>query len=319
MRCAVAAGLIAGLALFGCASSGSTASKGSDQSGNSEALPRAAASGAEGKVLQSRTRIAPGQIGLEVLTWQITTDSDQFNQAMRTYAEPAVAAVDEIALRRNGYIHCAVKADAIDKFRDALGGSPLEMRTWLGTAPSWRELVNVPIGNAMVEVDGVAHDRRGTQAQLMARTWPVAMEDGMCIAVELVPQLATGTAQASRLHNANQLAGDVASSCRMAFELQRGAAWILTCDPGGFVETDAEAPARARDAAGLTGPPSPNAAPASGKIGARVLTLGAATLLAAPERPGARARRTVLVMIPHLPDSAFPVETAAKPMEPSQP
>ncbi len=318
MRRAVTAALIAGLILTGCASTGSNAPAASGQSSNSDALP-AASSSAERTVIQSRTRMAPGQVGLEVLTWQVSTDSERFNDALRSHAAPAVAAVDEIALRRNGFILWAVKVDELDALRNSFGGSPLEMRTWLGTATAWREVVNVPIGNAMVEVDGVARERMGTQARLMARTWPVTMEDGLRISIELVPQLAMGAAQTSLIRNANQLSGDVVRSCAMGLELQRGTAWILTCDPGGFVETDAEAPARARDAATVAGPPSPNAAAASGKIGARVLTLGAATLLAAPERQGAAARRTVLVMIPHLPDSAFPVEDAAKPMEPSQP
>ena len=320
-RCApraIAAALIAVLPLAGCAGNGESASDTADDRGSFEATPLPEKLGAGRTVVQSRTRIAPGQVGLEVLTWQISVDTEQFNQAIVTYGAPAVATADEVSLNANGLILRAVNANTLDSLRDALGGSALEMRTWLGTSTVWRPLVNVPIGSAMVEVDGIARERSSTQAQLMARTWPMLMEDGACIAVEMVPQLATGAAQASVLHNANQLAGDVVQSCHMSLELQRGTAWLLTCEANGFVETDAEAPARARDATTLIGPPSPHAAPASGKIGARVVNLGAATLLAAPERPGARARRTVLLMIPHLPDNAFPVEDAPKPMEPSK-
>ena len=76
----------------------------------------------------------------------------------------------------------------------------------------------------------------------------------------------------------------------------------------------------AEAAAEFVGPPNPDAAPtASGKIGARVTTLGTATLLAAPERPGTPARRTVLLLVPHLGGAAFPVDPAAEPMKPSRP
>jgi hypothetical protein len=271
-------------------------------------------------VVRARTTVAAGQTGLEVITWQVTDDGRRVEDALRAHAEPAVAAADDLALRRNGFILCAVRADRMESLRAALGGSAMDIRTWLGTATSWRELISVATGNAMVEVDGVARERPGANARIMARTWPVPMEDGTRIEVEMVPQLVTGELQSSLVRNANRLAGDVVLSCATRLELQRGTAWVLTCDPAGFVETDAGAAVAAEAAAEFVGPPNPDAAPAaSGKIGARVTTLGTATLLAAPERPGTPARRTVLVLVPHLGGAAFPVDPAAEPMNPSRP
>ena len=269
---------------------------------------------------RARTTVAAGQTGLEVITWQVTDDGRRVEEALRAHAEPAVAAADDLALRRNGFILCAVRVDRMESLRTALGGSAMDIRTWLGTATTWRELISVSAANAMVEVDGVARERPGANARIMARTWPVPMEDGTRIEVEMVPQLVTGELQASLVRNANRLAGDVVLSCASRLELQRGTAWVLTCDPAGFVETDAGAAAAAEAAAEFVGPPNPDAAPtASGKIGARVTTLGTATLLAAPERPGTPARRTVLLLVPHLGGAAFPVDPAAEPMKPSRP
>jgi hypothetical protein len=271
-------------------------------------------------VVRARTTVAAGQTGLEVITWQVTDDGRRVEDALRAHAEPAVAAADDLALRRNGFILCAVRADRMESLRAALGGSAMDIRTWLGTATTWRELISVATGNSMVEIDGVARERPGANARIMARTWPVPMEDGTRIEVEMVPQLVTGELQSSLVRNANRLAGDVVLSCASRLELQRGTAWVLTCDPAGFVETDAGAAAAAEAAANFVGPPNPDAAPAaSGKIGARVTTLGTATLLAAPERPGTPARRTVLVLMPHLGGAAFPVDPAAEPMKTSRP
>ena len=302
-----ATGVLACALLAGCAGGGAGAAKASEEP-------------IEGRVVRARTTVAAGQTGLEVITWQVTDDGRRVEDALRAHAEPAVAAADDLALRRNGFILCAVRADRMESLRAALGGSAMDIRTWLGTATTWRELISVATGNSMVEIDGVARERPGANARIMARTWPVPMEDGTRIEVEMVPQLVTGELQSSLVRNANRLAGDVVLSCASRLELQRGTAWVLTCDPAGFVETDAGAAAAAEAAANFVGPPNPDAAPAaSGKIGARVTTLGTATLLAAPERPGTPARRTVLVLMPHLGGAAFPVDPAAEPMTPSRP
>lgn len=302
-----ATGVLACALLAGCAGGGAGAAKASEEP-------------IEGRVVRARTTVAAGQTGLEVITWQVTDDGRRVEDALRAHAEPAVAAADDLALRRNGFILCAVRADRMESLRAALGGSAMDIRTWLGTATTWRELISVATGNSMVEIDGVARERPGANARIMARTWPVPMEDGTRIEVEMVPQLVTGELQSSLVRNANRLAGDVVLSCASRLELQRGTAWVLTCDPAGFVETDAGAAAAAEAAANFVGPPNPDAAPAaSGKIGARVTTLGTATLLAAPERPGTPARRTVLLLVPHLGGAAFPVDPAAEPMNPSRP
>lgn len=301
-----ATGVLACALLAGCAGVGAGAANATDEP-------------TEGRVVRARTTVAAGQTGLEVITWQVTDDGRRVEDALRAHAEPAVAAADDLALRRNGFILSAVRADRMESLRAALGGSAMDIRTWLGTATTWRELISVATGNAMVEVDGIARERPGANARIMARTWPVPMEDGTRIEVEMVPQLVTGELQSSLVRNANRLAGDVVLSCASRLELQRGTAWVLTCDPAGFVETEAGAAAAAEAAAEFVGPPNPDAPPAeSGKIGARVSTLGAATLLAAPERPGTPARRTVLVLVPHLGGAAFPVDPAAEPMNPSR-
>jgi hypothetical protein len=201
-----------------------------------------------------------------------------------------------------------VRADRLDQLRDDLGGSGMDIRRWMGTTPSWRELAVARPAGAMLEVDGLARERPGATLRLMVRTWPLPMEDGTRIAVEIVPQVVTDELQASLVRNAGRLAGETIPSCAAGLELERDVAWIVTCDPGAFVETDAEAPTRAREAATRHGPPSPEPTPHSGKVGTRIATLGTALLLPAPERAhaGVTAQQTVLVLVPHLDASPFP-------------
>jgi hypothetical protein len=293
------------LALASCASTGTGAAAGP--------APAAGAAEATGTV---RRRIAQGQTGLEVITWQVT-DGRAFDEALRAHELPSVGTLDALALRRNGFVTAAVAVDRLDSLRDALGGSAMDVHVWLGTSPHWRELAAVRVGDAMLEVDGVARERRGTLARLMARTWPLPMEDGTRIAVELVPQLVTDQAQASLVRNAARLSGEPIASCLAEVELGRGVAWVVTCDPRGWVETDAGAERRAREQAVAHGPPAPAGDGAAPEPGTRLATLGAALLLAAPERAGAPARRTVLVLVPHLESSPFPVDAGDVPMQQS--
>lgn len=304
-RAARSAAAAAACLLAGCAATGPAGTDGAAGGAGQGAAPTATA----------RTSIAPGQTGLEVITWQVSDEGKRFDEALRSHAAEVVATIDEMALRRNGFVVWAVRADRLESLRTALGGSPLDVHTWLGTATTWRELVAAPVGNAMVEVDGVARERRGAQARLMARSWPVPMEDGTRIAVQAVPQIVTDAAQASLVRNANRLAGEVVRSCAVELEMVPGIAWAISCDPGGFAETDAEAAERVAEQRATEGPPVPGQPPASGKIGARITTLGAATLLAAPARQGTPARRTVLLLVPHLDGTASPVPTAGEPIQ----
>lgn len=311
MRAAACAGALAA-ALAACdAAPRSAMQRATDAKAAGDAAGAASAGTAAGDARLSgpvRTSVAPGQTGLEVVTWQVRHDGARFRDAMRRHGVPAVGALDELALRRNGFVVAAVRADRLDQLRDDLGGSGMDIRRWMGTTPSWRELAVARPAGAMLEVDGLARERPGATLRLMVRTWPLPMEDGTRIAVEIVPQVVTDELQASLVRNAGRLAGETIPSCAAGLELERDVAWIVTCDPGAFVETDAEAPTRAREAATRHGPPSPEPTPHSGKVGTRIATLGTALLLPAPERAhaGVTAQQTVLVLVPHLDASPFP-------------
>ncbi|MFM9097185.1 MAG: hypothetical protein ACKOQW_02690 [Phycisphaerales bacterium] len=314
MRAAACAGALAA-ALAACDAAPRAAMQPATDAAAAGSTAAAAAAGAPGAAGGEarlsgpvRTSVAPGQTGLEVVTWQVRHDGARFQEAMRRHGVPAVGALDELALRRNGFVVAAVRADRLDQLRDDLGGSGMDIRRWMGTTPSWRELAVARPAGAMLEVDGLARERPGATLRLMVRTWPLPMEDGTRIAVEIVPQVVTDELQASLVRNAGRLAGETIPSCAAGLELERDVAWIVTCDPGAFVETDAEAPTRAREAATRHGPPSPEPTPHSGKVGARIATLGTALLLPAPERAhaGVTAQQTVLVLVPHLDASPFP-------------
>ena len=253
---------LAALAFAGCASVGPGPAAGEPSKDGDTAAERSPA----GTITRARTRVAGGQNGLEVCQWQVVDDPWRIADALRAHAAPVVAGTDELALRRNGFVVAAVRADRLDALQRDLGGSAQDVRTWLGTAPAWRELVAAPLGGAMLEVDGVARERPGGTVRLMARTWPMPMEDGGRISVEAVPQVVTSALQASLVRNGERLAGEVIGSCAMELELDRDVAWVITCDPSGIVDPpDAPAePDAAPPTAPTDRPPAEEGAPGSG-------------------------------------------------------
>ncbi len=192
----------------------------------------------DGAVTRSKTRVAPGQNGLEVVTWQVTDDGERMAKALRAHGVPAVAAADELALRANGFLLWPVRASELDALMSDLGGSAMDMRTWMGAAPTWRELAVAQAGDALVEVNGIARERPGATVRLMARSWPVPMEDGGRIAVNLVPQIVMNANEASLVRNGERLAGELVRSCAMELEMDRDVAWVVTCDPSGIIELE---------------------------------------------------------------------------------
>ncbi len=184
-----------------------------------------------GTIVRSVSRVAPGQTGLEVVRWQIQDDGARLEDALRAHSAPAVAGMSEDALRSNGFVVWPVKRSELDAMLVDMGGSYLDVRTWFGQVTSWREIAAAPVGDALLEVDGVAHERPGAVARLMLRSWALPMEDGTRIAVELVPQIVVGESQSSLLRNGDRLGGEVAASCAAELELDHDVAWVVTCDP----------------------------------------------------------------------------------------
>ncbi len=124
----------------------------------------------------------------------------------------------------------------------------------------------------MLEVNGVARERRGVYTRLMVRSWPLPMEDGMRIAVELVPQIVADASQASLLRHGDRLSGDVVVNCLAELEMGPDVAWVITCDPAkqidlrypGEAPPEDTAPQPLDDSAQGTAPaqPAAEAAPA---------------------------------------------------------
>jgi hypothetical protein len=217
------------------------------------------ATGADGggTITRSESLVAPGQVGLEVVRWQVADSDGSIERALKAHAIPAVASMDELALLQNGFVIVPVARDGLDAVLADMGGSYMDVRTWYGQANSWRELIASRVDDAMLEVDGIARDRRGSVARLMLRSWPLPMEDGTRIAVELVPQLVRDPTQASLLRHGDRLSGDVFTRCMAELELDRDVAWIITCDPSKALHFETPAP---MDLAEVPAP-EPQAAP----------------------------------------------------------
>ncbi|MBL9141893.1 MAG: hypothetical protein JNK53_08505, partial [Phycisphaerae bacterium] len=131
-----------------------------------------------GAITRSESRVAPGQVGLEVVRWQIEDDENRLESALRKHTAATVASMDELALQKNGFVVWPVKRSQLDALLADMGGSYMDVRTWFGQVTSWREIAATQLDSAMLEIDGVARERPSALTRLMVRSWPLPMEDG---------------------------------------------------------------------------------------------------------------------------------------------
>ena len=134
-----------------------------------------------------RTRIAQGQTGLEVVTWQVVDDR-RFDEALRAHEVPSIGALDALALRRNGFVTASVPVARLDALRDALGGSAMDVHLWLGSSPHWRELAAVRVGDLMVEVE--CRDADEIRAAIGAGAHSLLLDNMPVDTLRAVPRLA---------------------------------------------------------------------------------------------------------------------------------
>lgn len=242
-----------------------------------------------GVVTRSTSRVAPGQTGLEVARWEVADSDERLEKALRAHTAASAAAMDEVALRQNGFLLWPVKRAELEAMLDEMGGSSMDVRTWFGQLTAWREVAAAQVGTALLEVDGAARERHGAVVRMMLRSWPLPMEDGTRIAVELVPQVVQNAAEASLLKNGERLAGQVLATCAVELELDRDVAWVITCDPTRHTQMRLPDDAPAGDAAPAAAAPAEGDAAASGEPQPQSSSPPAAppTEPAPPAEPGA--------------------------------
>lgn len=265
-----------------------------------------------GGVVRSVSHVAPGQVGLEVVRWQIQDDELRMESALRAHGVPAAALMDDVALRENGFLVWPVRRADLNALLRDMGGSYQDVRTWFGQAVAWRELATASTTGVMLEVDGVARERPGAIARLMVRSWPLPMEDGTRIAVLLVPQIVQDASQASLLRHGERLTGDVITSCAAELELDRDVAWVITCDPSKMVELRQSNP----NAPSATPPPLPLPLPPEEIMADPPPALGAPPAPDSPASPAPPAAGSPASAPPALAPPPSPPPAHAEPRSP---
>lgn len=250
--------------------------------------------------------------GLEVRKWIVEDSPNLMAAAVLGYAEPApVSDALRSRLQRNGLRFLRVPITEVESFQRALGGAALDLKTWYGQVPDWQELHRRSIGDQprAVGVDGrVRGFVRGSFGFLM-RSWTVQTEDGPRLVFQLAPAFSRDADPLQRLLNQEQFEGELFASIAFEHLLERGYAYILTCE-GPSVDwerlANASAGSTPDDAGGASARSGGGVGPLADVGPAAIAPLSLGEMLLRGEAAG--GNRGVIVLIPRVPEVLFPRE-----------
>jgi hypothetical protein len=295
----IAAILIAG----GCAAPESTGDASSSR------VEQSMVQGRQQEFLRQFTNV---ENGLEIRRWVVPEDPDnllRIGEALAQIARPSPlppATID--LLRRNGLRLVAIPFDRLDALAAQLDPLALNLTEWHGQIVQWRALHERSVGadGRVVAIDGRVRRFDNGRFQLLARSWPVSMEDGAYLHLDLVPFFERARAQrAELLPRQGEHRGDLMETLSLRLQLEAGFAYVLTAEdpevnwPGDETRTRDSASAESR---------SRRRGPAAGPVDARGPATGAPAtlgmlLLSDRTQPPTRG---MLILVPNIGRAQYP-------------
>jgi hypothetical protein len=227
--------------------------------------------------------------GLLTMRWTVPEEGFVLDQTLATMEPcPDLSPADHERLARSGLIVVRIPLDELQHAVDILGGSYTDVRTWHEQAIGWRDAVQETATVRRVLVDGGITQLDGRDVRLLLRGWAMPTHDGAVVHVEFSP------AEAPERRTAVPLGTTVPPAEEPAREFRRaGAAWTLR---RGFID--------------LVTSCAPSGVGGAGPTTELPLSIG--EMLFAPDlgdgdaAPQALPRRTLLLLVPSLPDQLFP-------------
>lgn len=227
--------------------------------------------------------------GLLTMRWTVPEEGFVLDQTLATMEPcPDLGPLDHERLARSGLVVVRIPIDELQHAVDILGGSYSDVRTWHEQAIGWRDCVAQTASVRRVLVDGGITQLDGRDVRLMVRGWAIPTHDGAVVHVEVTPAEAPERRGTVPLGTSVQAADEPVREFRRA-----GASWTLR---RGFVDLVTSC---APSSVGGTGPTTE-------------LPLSIGEVLFAPDlaepngTPNALPRRTLLLLVPSLPQQLFP-------------
>ena len=175
--------------------------------------------------------------GLRLRQWRIAERPDIPEVLMR-HAD--AWSLDEPLLRtfeHNGLRLLRVPAENIENLLADLGGASRDVEGWHGQAYDWRDVVTraVDPDGVAVAVDGRVRRFAGGYMRLLIRAWTLQMEHGPRLCLQIIPDYdRTASSPLDQALGRKGFAGEPFASLWVELLLERGFAYLLTCDAPGL-------------------------------------------------------------------------------------
>lgn len=221
--------------------------------------------------------------GMETMRWSIPDDRGELDVLLESSAPPPGLTPElDARLRSNGLVLRRLPVADLERLVVACGGAAGTIRTWHGQMPTWRDLLQAPLGGSRAFlVDGRVEQLGPGALRLQLRGWTVPTESGGVLDAELVVTAQDAMEPAHRpTAEPLSLRGTPLAGCSIAWSLERGFVDVLTSAPV--------------SAAGSANGPPGDLPPSVG-----------AFLLGQRSAADESGRRSVLLLLPAIPDAMF--------------
>lgn len=252
-------------------------------------------------------RSPAGANGLEVVTWMVLDTDDRVSRTLeRLVASDSTSTGEQRRRWREVGLHAAsVPIDDLREIFGDLGGVAAALSTWHGPVLQWSPIARTTIDPRTIRAPALPPNAPFDRVELLTRAWAEPTLDGARFRLEIVPRFAAPIGPLGSLTRRRDRDELVFPALRRTWSLDDRTA-VIICSTESFpkpalpVQIDVDAP----DTPGV--PDDPDAPPAPPPPDARLLAppldLGTALLATGGSTP----RRTLLVLVPRVPDSFFP-------------
>ena len=286
--------------------------------------PKAVAPESTRTRIDGTPRTDHSQVGVEMLTWHLK-DSDNFDGILAQSGQPALPDDVQVQLTSNALTVTRLSESDLGPLLTELGGTSAARSTWCGQVVDWRDIRDVRVSQAIIDIDQQPILLDSGQLSMAARAWIEPTLDSARMRVEIVPRYRTDRRASPSILRANKPEIHAFADLVTSTEIAPGEVLLVTCTmPPSLVavELPPEPPASpptddadVDDADPEDDPAFDTPAPRSKRLMTRPLNLGHALFSIPISIPGEPPERVVVVLVPRVPARMIPEGAAASPTQ----
>ena len=267
----------------------------------------------KGPRVEGLPRTTANRVGVEILTWHLK-DSDTLDSILTARTTPVLNDEEQIQLFTNALTLSKISESELGDLLGEVGGTNAAMSTWCGQITDWRDIRDVRVSNAIIDINNQPLLLNSGQLSMSARAWVEPTVDAAQLRVEVVPRYTTDRKATPSILRSNKPEVHTFADIVTTTDVDPGEVLILTCTTPPAPPLPPPPPTKPKDEDATTDeefdpeddPSLDVPAPRTRQTAARPIDLGHALFSIPLSIPGEPPERVVLVLIPRIPTALIP-------------